>query len=125
MPARSQLKDFSELMSQPIDRGNRFESVVGRPLFRAAARTVYCLRLLCGGAIAGFFLGTLICGCAAIVAVSIRNHLSISLNDVLLGGLCISILGGLWGLFLGLTDDPTIEDTSSCTSAEKTEDENR
>jgi hypothetical protein len=111
-------------MSSPIDRDSRVESTVGRALSRAATRTVYCFRLVCGGAIAGFFLGTLICGCAAIVAASVKSQSMISLDDVLVGGFCISALGGLWGLFLGLTADPTIEAAVSRTSAE-TSDENR
>jgi len=105
-------------MPSPIDRGNRVESTVGRALSRAATRTVYCFRLVCGGAIAGFFLGTLICGCAAIAAASIKSQLTINLDDVLVGGFCISALGGLWGLFLGLTADPTIDAAVSCPSAE-------
>jgi len=111
-------------MPSPIDRGNRVESTLGRALSRAATRGVYCARLLCGGAVAGFFLGTLICGCAAIVATSVKSQLTITLDDVLLGGFGISALGGLWGLFLGLTADPTVEAALSSPSAE-TIDENR
>jgi len=110
-------------MSQPSEHGNRLESTVGRALSRAATRAVYCFRLACGGAIAGFFLGTLICGCAAIVAASVKSQLTVSLDDVLLGGLCISALGGLWGLFLGLTDGPTIEAALSRSAAEKAQGE--
>src|SRR4051812_40067350 len=105
-------------MSSPIYRGKRVETSVGRALSRAATRAVYCFRLVCGGAIAGFFLGTLICGCAAIVATSVKTPSTISLDDVLLGGFGISALGGLWGLFLGLTADSTIEAAVASPSAE-------
>jgi hypothetical protein len=57
------------------------------------------------------------------LAATVKSHLSISLDDVLLGGLCISAVGGIWGLFLALTDGPTIEAALSRPSAEKTQGE--
>jgi hypothetical protein len=62
-----------------------------------------------GGAVGGFFLGTLLCGCGAILALSLKGQLTGSLEDVLLGGFCISIIGGIWGLILGLTDQQPFE----------------
>jgi len=96
-------------MSHPLDSDDRLDSSLKRATLRGTARIVYCYRLVCGGAVGGFFLGTLLCGCGAILALSLRGQLTGSLEDVLLGGLCISIIGGIWGLILGLTDQQPFE----------------
>jgi hypothetical protein len=91
-------------MDRWIDRGKRDGFASQYTVARLVRRAIYCFRLGCGGAIGGFFVGTLLCGCIAIL-VAIKG-LSVGLDSVLLGGACVSTCGGFWGLILGLTGDP-------------------
>jgi hypothetical protein len=106
-------------MSSSLDSDDRLDSSLKRGTLPAMARIVYCCRLVCGGAVGGFFLGTLLCGCGAILATSFNGQLAVSLDDVLVGGLGISAIGGVWGLVLGVTDRQPNE--SSLASAESRE----
>jgi hypothetical protein len=75
----------------------------------SSARVIYVLRLLIGGAAAGFFLGALL-GCfGGFLTGVLIDTWEVDLVGALLAALVLGAIGGIWGLILGLTDATPID----------------
>ena len=75
----------------------------------SARRIVYVFRLLCGGAVGGFFLGSVLGSLGGFLAGIVNERWETGAVGVLLGGFILSTIGAAWGMILGLTDSAPVE----------------
>jgi hypothetical protein len=68
------------------------------------SRLIYVVRMMLGGAVAGFFLGSLIGCLGGFLAVLATESWEPSVGGIFAMGLVFSTLGAAWGLVLGLID---------------------
>jgi len=74
------------------------------PFRSSTSRIIYVFRLLFGGAVAGFFVGSVLGSFVEFVVGVIADKWTVGAEGVFFGGLALSVVGAAWGLVLGLTD---------------------
>lgn len=88
---------------------SRLRNSLLRAISWVARRAYSCFRLTLGGAVLGFMVGALSCCCGAVLAACVNIQSVFEWEIILQGAVCISVCGALWGLYLGLTEQPAIE----------------
>ena len=86
-------------------RGGLAEALAQR--FDCFRHVAYAVRLLCGGVVAGFFVGVVLATLMELVASLTLERSTVGIGGIFLAGAVIGTLGGAWGAVLGFTErDP-------------------